>query len=59
MGDAAKRVLTAGEEIGIRGMIVPAISDDARAFYLEMGFLASPVHEMTLMIPRSDLRENL
>jgi ribosomal protein S18 acetylase RimI-like enzyme len=57
--DAAKRVLAAGEEIGIRGLIVHALSDEAKAFYLEMGFLQSPLNEMTLMIPLSDLRENL
>jgi GNAT superfamily N-acetyltransferase len=59
VGDAARRVLSAGEEIGIRGMIVHAISDDAKAFYLEMGFLPSPIDDMTLMISLADLRDNL
>jgi ribosomal protein S18 acetylase RimI-like enzyme len=57
--DAAKRILAAGEEIGIRGMIVHAINEDAKAFYLEMGFLPSPISELTLMISLADLRENI
>lgn len=57
--DASKRVLLAGEEIGIRGMIVHAISEEAKAFYLGMGFIPSPVSDMMLMISLSELRENL
>jgi GNAT superfamily N-acetyltransferase len=58
VADAAKRVLTAGDEIGIRGLVVHAIDEAAKDFYLEMGFLQSPTSEMTLMIPLADLREN-
>jgi GNAT superfamily N-acetyltransferase len=57
--DAAKRVIAAGESIGIRGLIVHAISEEAKAFYLALGFLPSPTHEMTVMIPLGDLRVNL
>ncbi len=57
--DAAKRVITAGDQIGIRGLVVHAISDEARAFYLALGFLPSPTHDMTLMIPLGDLKASL
>jgi GNAT superfamily N-acetyltransferase len=57
--DAAKRVIAAGESIGIRGLIVHAISEEAKAFYLALGFLPSPTHEMTVMIPLGDLRASL
>lgn len=57
--DAAKRLIAASETIGIRGLVVHAISDDAKAFYVALGFLSSPTHDMTLMIPLGDLRENL
>lgn len=57
--DAAKRVLAAGDEIGIRAVVVHAINDDARNFYLALGFLPSPTNEMTLMIPLSDLKASL
>jgi len=57
--DPAKRVIAAGDSIGIRGLIVHAISEAAKAFYLALGFLPSPMHEMTLMIPLGDLRASL
>lgn len=54
--DAASRVIAAADLIGVRGMIVHAISDDAKQFYLRCGFLPSPTSDMTLMIPLSDLK---
>ncbi|MDR0776221.1 MAG: GNAT family N-acetyltransferase [Azonexus sp.] len=57
--DAAKRVMAAADIIGIRGMIVHAIHDDARQFYLEMGFLPSPTSDMTLMISLADLQASI
>lgn len=57
--NASKRVIAAADEIGIRGMVVHAISEDAKAFYLQMGFLQSPTSDMTLMIPIGELRQNL
>ncbi len=57
--DAALRVLAAADEIGIRGLVVHAISEEAKAFYLSLGLLPSPTNEMTLMIPLGDLKANL
>ena len=54
--DAALRVLNAAETIGIRGLLVHAISDEARAFYLALGFEVSPLDAMTLMVTLGDLR---
>ena len=54
--DAALRVINAADTIGIRGMIVHAISDDAAAFYRHLGFDSSPLDPMTLMVTLSDLR---
>lgn len=48
--DAVLRVLAAGEAIGVRALLVHAISDEAKAFYEHHGFRASPVEPMTLMI---------
>ncbi|WP_337827584.1 GNAT family N-acetyltransferase [Pseudonocardia sp. TMWB2A] len=59
MRDAAMRVLAAAGEIGIRGLVVQAISEDAKAFYLNMGMLPSPTNDMTLMIPLGDLEAAL
>ncbi|WP_454884268.1 GNAT family N-acetyltransferase [Sphingomonas oryzagri] len=57
--DAALRVIAAAGEIGIRGLVVHAISEEAKAFYLTLGFLQSPTHDMTLMISISDLRVSM
>jgi len=53
--DAALRVLSAADSIGIRGMLVHAISDEAKAFYLGLGLNVSPLEPMTLMATVADL----
>ncbi|MBI1980339.1 MAG: GNAT family N-acetyltransferase [Methylocystis sp.] len=57
--DATQRVLQAAEAIGIRGVVVHAISPDAAAFYLALGFEPSPFEDLTLMATLSDLRAAL
>lgn len=56
MRDAAMRVVQAAEVIGIRGILVHAISPEAKAFYLAVGFEASPVEPMTLMATLADIQ---
>lgn len=56
--DAATRVLGAADAIGIRGMIVHAISEEAKAFYLTLGFDPSPIDPMILMATLADIRLN-
>lgn len=53
--DAALRVIQVAETIGIRGMRVHALSDEARAFYLRVGFEPSPIDPMMLMVTLRDL----
>ncbi|MBB2684902.1 GNAT family N-acetyltransferase [Rhizobium sp. H4] len=53
--DAGLRLLNAAEILGIRGLLVHAISDDARAFYEAVGFLPSPSDPMILMVGLHDL----
>ena len=57
--DAARRVVHAAETIGIRGLLVHAISDQAKAFYLRLGLELSPIEPMTLMTTVADLRAAL
>lgn len=57
--DAARRVLNAADAIGIRGMIVHALSASAAEFYLRLGFDRSPLDPNTLMITLADLRASL
>ena len=52
--DAILRTLQAGKIAGIRAILVHAISEDAKRFYLRHGFAESPVAPMTLMITVAD-----
>ena len=54
--DAAMRVLAAADTIGIRGILVHAISEPAKAFYVSIGFDPSPLDPLTLMVTLADLR---
>jgi len=40
-------VMHAGETIGIRALLVHALSEDAKALYLRLGLDASPLDPMT------------
>jgi GNAT superfamily N-acetyltransferase len=57
--DGARRVAHAADSIGIRGIVVHAISEDARKFYVALGFDPSPHAAMTLMVTLSDVRASL
>jgi GNAT superfamily N-acetyltransferase len=48
--DAVLRTLQAAEIAGVRAILVHAISERARKFYEDCGFIASPMDPMTLMI---------
>ncbi len=48
--DAILRVIGVAEQVGIRAILVHAISDEAKQFYLRHGFHESPTNHMTLMI---------
>lgn len=54
--DSARRVAYAAGAIGIRGMVVHAISEEARKFYIALGFEPSPRNPMTLMVTLTDVR---
>jgi GNAT superfamily N-acetyltransferase len=54
--DGARRVVHAADAIGIRGIVVHAISDEARKFYLALGFDPCLQEPMTLVVTLSDVR---
>jgi len=54
--DAALRVIQAADAIGIRGMVVHALSEEAKDFYLRLGLDPSPLDPMTLMVTVTDLQ---
>jgi GNAT superfamily N-acetyltransferase len=55
--DAILRTLVAAETIGVRALLVHALSEEAKTFYERSGFRPSPVSSMTLMITLLEARE--
>ena len=49
--DALLRTLAVARNAGVRAVLVHAISEDARRFYLRYGFRVSHIDPMTLMLP--------
>ncbi len=54
--DAFMRVAQAADTIGIRGLIVHALSEQARDFYERVGFEPSHADPMMLMVTLGDLK---
>lgn len=50
VSDAVLRIIGAAETVGVRAILVHAISMEAKAFYERHGFRPSPIEPMTLMI---------
>lgn len=57
--DAMRRALNISSQVGIRGLLVHAISEDAKSFYLRYGFIESNFEPMTLMISMKTLSSHL
>jgi len=57
--DAILRALSVSAELGVRVMLVHAIDDDARAFYLGHGFEPSPTDALNLQLLLKDARRSL
>jgi GNAT superfamily N-acetyltransferase len=53
--DAVLRTLQASEVLAVRGLLVQAIDEPARAFYLACGLTPSPADPMLLMATMGDL----
>jgi GNAT superfamily N-acetyltransferase len=57
--DASLRILNAADTIGIRGLLIHAISDEAVNFYRAIGAESSPADPRTLMVTLADLQSAL
>lgn len=53
--DAVRRIQQVSHEIGIVGILVHAIADAAKRFYLRRGFVEAPSSPMTLVARLKDL----
>ncbi|WP_411572050.1 GNAT family N-acetyltransferase [Xenorhabdus nematophila] len=56
--DAALRIIQAADLIGVRGMIIHALSDEVKSFYETIGFEPSPLDPMLLMATLADLKRS-
>jgi GNAT superfamily N-acetyltransferase len=59
LSDAVSRAIGAAETIGVRTILVHAISATAKAFYEKHGFRTSPIEPMTLMVTIDEARRML
>ena len=57
--DALARVAQAADIVGARAVLVHAIDEQAKRFYVHFDFEPSPIHELRLMLLMKDLRKAL
>ena len=57
--DAILRTITVAKQAGIKALLVHALSEEARKFYLQCGFIESPLDPMQLMITVKDAQHHL
>lgn len=53
--EAILRVLQVADLAGIKAILVHAISEDAKKFYSDRGFIVSPFEPMTLALPLASM----
>ena len=59
LSDAVLRAIGAAEFIGVRAILVHAISDEAKTFYEKHGFRPSPIEPMTLIVTIEEAQKML
>jgi GNAT superfamily N-acetyltransferase len=59
LNDAIRRAIQAAEIAGVTALLVHAISEQARRFYLSRGFIESPVKPMTLCLMLATVEQAL
>ncbi len=57
--DAILRTITVSKQAGIKALLVHALSEEARKFYLQCGFTESSLDPMLLMITLKDAQQHL
>jgi GNAT superfamily N-acetyltransferase len=57
--DAILRTLSIADNVGVRGLLVHAISEKAKHFYQKYGFQDSNIDPMTLMISIKNIKKHL
>jgi predicted N-acetyltransferase YhbS len=57
--DALMRSLNVAGVIGVRAVLLHSLSEAAKHFYMNHGFVESPLDPMTLMVPIETIRDAL
>jgi len=59
VADALRRVVAAADLVGIRGVVVHALTVDLGAYYMKLGFCPSPLDPTLLMVTLDEVRAAL
>ena len=59
LNDAIRRALQAAQIAGVTALLVHALSEPARRFYLSRGFIESPIRPMTLCLMLATVEQAL
>ena len=59
LNDAIRRAMQAADIAGVTALLVHAISEQARRFYLSRGFIESPIQPMTLCLMLATVEQAL
>ena len=59
MRDAILRISQASELIGIKGILLHAIDEDAKNFYAHLGFSESGIEDSLMMVRLKDIAAEL
>ena len=59
LGDAIRRAIQAASIAGVTALLVHAISEQARRFYVSRGFIESPIKPMTLCLMLATVEQAL
>ena len=57
--DALLRTISISQQVGVRALLVHAISEEAKRFYHKYGFQPSPVDSMTLFLSIKNIKAHL
>lgn len=57
--DAMLRTVTISQNVGVRGLLVHAISEEAKRFYMNYGFQESPIDPMTLLMSVKNIKNHI
>ncbi len=55
--DAIQRILIISEEVAVKVVLVEAIDEEAKGYYLRFGFIELPGHNLKLFLPIETIQQ--